>query len=122
MKKLLCILIYSFLILSISCDNTTDSNIEEFTKFVSIKDSETYEYRTGISGDEEGVSIKVQAKHYVISDVFRNAETNWEAVYVYKAKPFFNGSDYVELELSTGSDGASPSTKFEIIKIKIQVE
>jgi hypothetical protein len=122
MKMYFYAFILCFLICSISCESTTDSNIEEFTTSVTIKDSETYEYRTGISGDEEGASIKVQAKHYVVSDIYRNADTNWEAVYVYRAKPFFSGTDYVELELSTGSSGASPPTKIEIIKIKIQVE
>lgn len=122
MKKSFYMLILSFFILLISCASNTDSNINEATKSVTIKETDTYEYRTGISGDEEGASIKVQAKHYDISDIFRNAETNWEAIYVYKAKPLFTGSDYVELELSTGSDGASSPTQIEIIKIKIQVE
>jgi hypothetical protein len=117
---------YSFilclLILFISCENSTDSNIEEFTTSVSIKNTETYQYRTGISGDEEGAAIKLQAKHYFISDIVRNADTKWEAVYVYMPKPFYTGTDYVELELSTGSDGASPPTNIEIIKIRIIVE
>jgi len=122
MKKIWQVFFLCFLILLISCNSSIDSNDEEFTKSVVIQNFETYEFRTGISGDEEGASILLQAKHYLISDIIRNAETRGEAIYVYKPVPYFSGTDYVELKLSTGSDGASPPTKIEIIKIRIIVE
>lgn len=111
----------SLLILTVSCNILNDSGIEESTIAISIQNSETYEYRTGIAGDEDGASILHQAKHFVVSDIVRNAETFWEAVYIYKPKPGFHGTDYVEIELSTGSDGASPPTNVEVVKIIIQV-
>ena len=122
MKKVLSSFTLYLLISLISCENTTDSNLEVFTKSVRIKNTETYEYRTGISGDEEGATIKRQAKYYDMSEIVRNADTNWEAVYVYKPEPLYSGTDYVELELSTGSDGASPPANIEIIKIQIQID
>lgn len=122
MKKILNGFIFCLLILLVGCENTTDPNIKASTTFVRITNSETYEFRTGISGDEEGATIKMQAKHFLVSDIVRNADTKWEAVYVYKPESVYRGTDYVELELSTGSDGASPPTNIEIIKIRIQVE
>jgi len=65
--------------------------------------------------------ITVQATHFEISDIVRNAGTQWEAVYRYKPMSGYTGADYVELELSKGSDGASVSTSVEIVKIRIVV-
>ncbi len=121
MKKYQFSLLVSFIIIAISCNNATDSNSDEDTITVAAKNTEVYEYKTGISGDEEGASIIAQAKHFEISDIVRNADTRWEAVYKYKAKSGYIGTDYVEIEISTGSDGASPPTNIEIIKIKILV-
>ena len=121
MNKISFTFILCLLIFAICCNNTTDPTIEEGTQTISIKNSETYEYRTGISGDEEGASIILQAKNFVISDIVRNSETKWEAVYIYKSKPFFSGTEYVEIKLVTGSDGASPSTNVEIVKLRILV-
>jgi hypothetical protein len=122
MKEIGYAFILCLLVLTVSCDSTTDSSIEEGTITVSIKNSETYKYRTGISGDEEGASIILQAENSVISEIVRNAETNWEAVYTYRAKPFFSGTDLVEIELSTGSDGASPPTSSKIVRLRIHVD
>jgi hypothetical protein len=83
---------------------------------VELKSSETYKYPT-VSGDEESVTIKTQAKHFDVSEIKRNSDTNYTAVYTYKSKPGFAGRDYVELETRTGSDGASPPTEVKIIRI-----
>ena len=107
----------SFILLNCSTNNSPVN--DEIN--VQILNSEVYEYKTGISGDEEGASIKKQAQHFEISDIFRNSETGWEAVYRYKPESNFIGFDYVELEIETGSDGASPSSKIELIKITIEV-
>ena len=115
-------LIMFALIATMSCDNTTDPNLSTRYLTASISSSETYEYRTGISGDEDGAAIKVQARHFVTSEIARNAATNWEAVYIYEPDPLFSGTDYVELELRTGSDGASPPTNVEIVRITIHVD
>ena len=85
---------------------------------VELKRTEIYEYRTGVSGDEEGASIKKQGQHYEISDIIRDSTTNWESVYQYQAKKDYVGKDEVEIETSRGSDGASPPTEIEVITIK----
>ncbi|MFA7421833.1 MAG: hypothetical protein WCZ90_19270 [Melioribacteraceae bacterium] len=87
---------------------------------VEIRNSETYKYQT-VSGDEEGATIKVQAEHYDISEIKRNSETNFAAVYTYKPKSNFVGYDYVVLETQKGSDGASASTEIKTIKINFVV-
>ena len=122
MKEICYSFVLCLLVLTVSCDSATESSIEEGTITASIKNSETYEYRTGISGDEEGASIILQAENSAVSEIVRNAETEWEAVYIYRAKSFFSGTDYVEIELSTGSDGASPPTSSEIVRIRIHVD
>jgi hypothetical protein len=122
MRKSSSIFIVFVLIATISCDNTTGPNLSTRYVTASITSSETYEYETGTSGDEDGAYIKVQAEHFVTSEIVRNAETNWAAVYIYEPEPLFSGTDYVELELSTGSDGASPPTNIETVKITIHVD
>ena len=88
---------------------------------VELKQSEAYEYKTGISGDEEGVLTRGQAQHYQVSEIIRDSTTNWEAVYRYQAKENCVGIDEVEIETSRGSDGASPSTEIEVIRIKFTI-
>ena len=107
--------------MAIGCDHSTDADLERKLISVSIENTEVYEYRTGISGDEEGATIIHQARHFEISEILRNAETRWEAVYKYKPTPGFTGADFVELKFSTGSDGASPHTNIEIIKIEFTI-
>ena len=74
---------------------------------VSLQKDALYQYAT-VSGDEEGARISTQAGHYAISEIRRDSTTNWVAVYVYQPAAGFVGSDQVELELLTHSDGASP--------------
>ena len=121
MKKYCLILPCSLLLFTFGCNTSTDSPVPDDTIPITLKNTEFYEYNTGIIGDEDGASIIVQAKHFDVSDIIRNGETNWEAIYKYKPKSGFFGTDYVELKLSTGSDGASPPTNIEIIKIKFIV-
>ena len=77
---------------------------------VSLTNTETYRHPT-VGGDEEGARISTQASHSSISEIQRNAETNWVAVYVYRAAPGFVGPDYAEVEILTGSDGSTSPTK-----------
>jgi len=74
---------------------------------ISLTNAQAYQYPT-VSGDEESARISIQPKHYIISEIRRNAETNYVATFVYQPTAGFVGSDYAELEIMTGSDGASP--------------
>lgn len=91
------VLLVSILVYAHGCG---EPNISE-TVNVSLKNTETYQYPT-VGGDEDGARISTQANHSSISEIRRNAETNWVAVYVYRPASGFVGSDYAEVEILTG--------------------
>jgi hypothetical protein len=96
-----------------------DSNPVE-TIDVSLRNTEVYQYPT-VGGDEDGARISIQAKHYSISEIRRNAETNWVALYVYQPAAGFVGSDYADIEVLTGSDGASPPTNIKRVAFRFAI-
>jgi hypothetical protein len=90
------------------------------TVSVSLRNTEEYEYPT-VGGDEEGARISSQGSHYSISEIRRDAETHWVAVYVYRPAAGFVGSDKVEIEILTGSDGASAPTNIRRVAFRFDV-
>lgn len=74
---------------------------------VSLSPGQIYEYPT-VGGDEEGARIVTQARHSAISEIRRDATTNWVAVYVYQPQAGYSGPDGADIEVRTGSNGASP--------------
>ena len=91
------------------------------TVSVSLRNSETFQYPT-VGGDEDGARISTQASHYRISEIRRNAETNWVAVYMYRPAAGFVGSDYAEVEILSGSDGASAPTRIRRVAFRFVVD
>ena len=87
---------------------------------VSLKNTETYEYPT-VTGIEDGARISTQASHYSISEIRRNRETNWVAVYVYRPAAGFVGSDYAEVEILSSSGGASPPPSIRRVAFRFVV-
>lgn len=87
---------------------------------VSLKNADTYHYPT-VSGDEDGARMSIQAEHYSISEIRRDAETQWVAVYVYRPSAGYVGADYAEIEIFTGSDGASAPTRITRIGFRFDV-
>ncbi len=77
---------------------------------VLLSPGQIYEFPT-VGGDEESARIVTQARHFAISEVRRDAATNWVAVYVYQPQAGYSGSDGAELEVRAGSDGASSPTR-----------
>ena len=65
---------------------------------VSIKNSDMYEHDLGMSGDEEGASIKRQASHFTVSEIVRDSTTNWSPVYRYQPSKGYVGTDSVEIQ------------------------
>ena len=90
------------------------------TVIVYLKNTETFQYRT-VGGDEEGATISVQAEHYSVSEIRRDAATNWYAVYVYQSAAGFVGEDHAEIEVHTGSDGASAPTNIKKIVFRFSI-
>ena len=95
-----------FVALLLGCSQRPDSE----TIDVSLAAGELFEHPT-VGGDEESASIVRQAEHSAVSEIRRNAQTNFVAVYVYQPAAGYTGSDRAEIEVSTGSDGASPPTR-----------
>ena len=109
------------LFLASGCQTATDPTTEEAIKEVTVSSSEVFEYPTGISGDEETATIEQQPQNHEISTIVRDSTTNWEAVYRYKANGEFQGTDYAEINVATGSDGESPNNNIRLIKLTITV-
>jgi hypothetical protein len=90
------------------------------TVIVYLRNTETYQYRT-VGGDEEGARISTQATHYSISEIRRDASTDWYAVFVYQPAAGFVGEDHAEVEVMTGSDGASAPTNIKKVVFRFSV-
>ena len=87
---------------------------------VALRNTETYQYPT-VGGDEEGATIVLQPTHYSISEMRRDATTNWIATYVYRPAAGFVGKDEAVIEISTGSDGASAPTDIKRVAFRFDV-
>ena len=87
---------------------------------VSLASTDTYQYPT-VGGDEEGARIATQGKHFSVSEIRRDASTNFVATYVYKPAAGFIGADEAAIEVLTGSDGASPPKNIRKIVFRIVV-
>ena len=90
------------------------------TVHVSLKPGEVFEYPT-VGGDEDGARIVVQPRHAALSEIRRNEQTSWIAVYVYQPADGFTGFDSSEIEILTGSDGASPPKQVTRVSFRFDV-
>ena len=114
------VLIISSVLLIIGCIQNSNA-VDEEKISASISNTKVYEYDTGVEGDEEVLYIEKQANYFEISEIVRDSSTQWRGVYRYKPKPNYIGTDYVEIKTIQGSDGASPNTDINIIKIELTV-
>ncbi len=87
---------------------------------ITIHKGKTYQYNLNISGDEEGARIIEQAKHFELSELKRDASTEWSVIYFYKPESGYAGADSVWIETNTGSDGASAGV-LDTLKIVFRV-
>ena len=74
---------------------------------ITITNSQIFHYDFGICGDEEGAVISSQGSHYEISEIIRDSTTLFCSIFEYKPAAGFTGTDIVEVETNTGSNGAS---------------
>ena len=87
---------------------------------ITLRSGEMFTYDLNISGDEEGAVIKLQAKHFELSDLIRDSSTNWSVVYRYAPENGYTGKDYVEIETCTGGEGISCS-EIGIVSINFNI-
>ena len=116
-QKLTFLLIIALLLLSCNKDEPT---VPKNEIDVSIKNTEDYKFDFNISGDEEGATIIIQAKHFQLSELIRDSSTNWSVVYYYQPEINFVGTDFIEIETCTGGDGMSCSN-VEIVRINFTI-
>ncbi|MEZ5106345.1 MAG: hypothetical protein R2757_17720 [Draconibacterium sp.] len=103
-----------------SC-NSDEVPTNDITKNIVLKSGQIYIYDFNILGDEEGATIITQPKHADISEIIRDATTNWSVVYRYKPVDGYTGSDSVEIKTCTGSDGTNcGETKLYLIEFEIR--
>lgn len=102
-KISLTILIITTLLFTFGCSDspteTPDSVIKITDSDLSIELAKNQICEYFCVGGEDGVTIKTQAKHFVISKINRNSETGYAAIYRYKPKTNFVGYDFVEIEI-----------------------
>jgi hypothetical protein len=75
-------------------------------KTVVLNANESYNYDLGSFGDEEGVVVHQQAKHYTTSAIERTGNV----VYHYQPAQDFTGTDSVVLKSVRGSNSGSVNT------------
>lgn len=86
-----------------------------------LSSAETYQLNLA-SGDEEAARLVHQAEHYAVSEIRRDASTQWAVHYVYEPAAGFVGNDRVELEVLNGSDGASAPTRRRRVSIRFSIQ
>jgi hypothetical protein len=87
---------------------------------VTVRNTNTFQYPT-VGGDEEGTRISVQARHYRVSQIRRNASTNWVALYIYQPEADYVGSDYTELEVFTNPTGRPENKRVSKVGLSFKV-
>ena len=88
---------------------------------VALRNTETYQYPTVAAGDEEGALITKQAQHYRLSEVRRDASTNFVCVYIYQPEAGYTGNDYAELEIHTNKVGISEYAQVSKVAFRFTV-
>lgn len=121
MKTLTITCLTALLLFSFGCRDITDSqNVDEVIK-ASISNSEVFEYRTGMGGDEEGAVIVQQPEHYKVSTIVRDSTTNFEPVYRYIPESGFQGVSQVEIRLESKIIGETSHTETQFLRLEISV-
>ncbi len=88
---------------------------------IDLRNTDTYHYPTTASGDEEGALVTKQALHYSVSEIRRNASTNFRCVYVYQPQEGFSGSDYAEIEIYMNSEGTVAGSRITLVGFRFIV-
>jgi len=75
---------------------------------LTVKKHKWVDYKTGMSGDEQGVTFIVYSKHQQNCSIVRDETTGFEAVFRYRSKSDYVGKDSVELEYIDHQPGSGP--------------
>lgn len=99
-----------------TCEGPADK-VLSFT----IKNSEVFEYDTHVGGDEEWAEIACQGPIYSVSELIRDANTNWSTVYRYVPSPNSIGQFSVKIKSFNHDLHTLETVQQETTVIKINV-
>lgn len=88
---------------------------------VDITKNGVYEYNFGSLGDEQGLEISEQAKHYAISEIIWNEKT-YEQAFRYEPEDNFIGNEVVEIKFTEWSYDKNKVVTLEKYKFKIIIK
>ena len=124
--KIAQILLTATLLFTFSC---SDSITESPVSIVQITDSDlTVEISKNeictyvCTGGEDGAIIKTQAAHFEVSEINRNSKTGYSAIYIYKPKANYVGSDFVEIEILPDVVPMDEPPIYKIVKIEFYIK
>jgi len=116
MKKLFLFFALITFFVTTSCSNDNNTSPEVTILNITISNTETYIYDLGSFGDEDGAGIKIQPKHFEISETNRNSETD-QIIYTYQPELNYKGNDFVVLSRSYGF----PNPIVSLIRINFNI-
>ncbi|WP_017733930.1 hypothetical protein [Nafulsella turpanensis] len=108
-----------FLFLLWGCEKDDVSTSKEVVE-VTLTNTEEYIHDFKICGDEEGATIVTQPQYSEVSEIVRNANTDWCIVYRYKPESDFAGKDFVVIETCSGGIG-TVCTDIQTVRIDFTV-
>ena len=74
------------------------------------------------TGGEDGAIIKTQAAHFEVSEINRNSNTGYSAIYSYKPKANYVGSDFVEIEILSDVAAIDEQITSKTVKIEFYIK
>jgi len=125
--------LFTLILLTTNCnthlENTTDSQSEEqvflkaFDQELQLNNTDTHTISIGDFGDEEGAAILQHPSQFEQSEIVRDASSNWNPVYKYKAKNNFKGVDSVLIETcKLNKQSPSLNCSKDTLKIKLTID
>jgi hypothetical protein len=87
---------------------------------VRLRNADTFQYPT-VGGDEEGAIVSTQPRHFRISEIRRDASTNFICVYVYQPEAGYTGYDHAELDIYTNKVGTPEHTQVTRLAINFTI-
>lgn len=122
------------LLLTVNCNkqadavDTTESTFPQQEVALSADDkdfevnnTDTHRLHIGDFGDEEGARVLTHPKNFEKSEIARDQTTNWNAMYVYKAKAGFTGTETVRIETCKLVQGSVNPLQCVADTIQIQI-
>jgi hypothetical protein len=110
------LILFSVMLLFSACIKTDTVNQQSNQKAIAtvVRNFQTYEYATGVTGTKDVAKIITQALNFKKSEIVKDATTNGEAIYYYEARQGFEGNETIEIE-------TTESSKKTIVKISLTV-